>query len=100
MDNFIDVADAHEPIEYQKESDVDGNNSLSGKMYQLPIDNGRFIKCDIKCACQLKEYVEMELKKPFWRGCAFYEFCQSHECISEDKEIVLMDMVCCIFIDC
>ena len=82
-----------------KESDVDGNSILSDERRQHSISKDRFVKCDIECACQLNEYIEMELKKPFWRGCAFYEFHHPYECISEEKEIVLMDMVWFIAIE-
>ena len=43
--------------------------------------------------CELRDFVESELKLEFKRGCAFYEFVHNFEDISEDKQLVFKDKV-------
>ena len=43
--------------------------------------------------CELRDFVESEVKLEFKRGCAFYEFVHDFEDISEDKQLIYKDKV-------
>lgn len=44
--------------------------------------------------CELCEFIERHKKLTYKPGCAFYEFKNDKEDISERKEVLLMDKVC------
>ena len=52
-----------------------------------------FKKLVVKKDCELREFIEIECKLPFKRGCAFYEFIHEIESIPEYKEVMLMKEV-------
>lgn len=60
---------------------------------QQTVSGGHFNISTIKNECELREYVENELGLVFHRGYAFYEFQHEFESISEDKELILHDVV-------
>ena len=60
---------------------------------QQAVSGDHFNISTVTNECELREYVEKELGLVFHRGYAFYEFQHEFESISEDKELILHDMV-------
>lgn len=52
----------------------------------------KLIKLTVTKDCDLRTFIESN-KKEFYRGCAFYQFTNENEDISDDKEIILLERV-------
>ena len=55
------------------------------------------VQYEVEHNCSLKEFVE-GIGLTFKRGCAFYEFVNSVECITEDK-VLIFAKVCTSMLD-
>ena len=64
-----------------------------------PVDENEWIlsKYDVPSDCSLKEFID-EKKLIFKRGRAFYEFKNETESITEDQQLILVEIVCLITI--
>ena len=51
------------------------------------------VKYKVNSDCSIKEFIERQ-ESIFKRGCAFYEFKNEVECISEDQQLILYENVC------
>lgn len=72
-------------------SRTDTNKTLESKRFR--VDSGRFQQIKVTEDCELQEFIESHCKLPFKSGCAFFEFINKEEDISEKKEVLLMDKV-------
>ena len=66
--------------------------STGAKLKLELIAEREFESCIIQNSCTLREAVEKQLNAKFMRGHAYYEFAHKIENISEDKEIIFMDI--------
>ena len=77
--------------------DEDVTLDLNSTVLLKRIDSSQryFFKYHVEENCSLREFVEQQGLE-YKRGCAYYEFKEYTENISEDKEVVLYCEVLCI----